>query len=143
MEKLRPADYDFDVHGVLRGALRAAAGRGGSFPDRHGFTPQPFIHYARRDGWTWQEYPSDMQILLDRYKKQGAECVVLYFDRKTTAEERRRYDALLKTLPILEHRAGPWGLGKTPCEFYVLQLPGANFKAEHTAIKSQLKGTKN
>ncbi|MGD0655671.1 MAG: glycosyltransferase family 39 protein [Thermoguttaceae bacterium] len=106
------------------------------------FSPQPIIHYARREGWTWQEYPNDMQILLDRYKKQGAECVVLYFDRKTPAEERRRYDALLKTLPILEHRAGPWGLGGTACEFYVLQLLGDDFKAEHTAIKSQLEGTK-
>jgi hypothetical protein len=106
------------------------------------FTPQPIVHYARREGWTWQEYPSDMQNLLDGCKKHGAECVVLYFDRKTPPEERRRYNDLIKTLPILEHRAGPWGLGETPCEIYVLQLRGVDFKAEQTAIKPQIDGDK-
>ena len=35
------------------------------------FTPQPIVHYARREGWTWQEHPSDMQNLLDGCKKHG------------------------------------------------------------------------
>ncbi len=106
------------------------------------FTPQPIIHYARREGWAWQEYPSDLQNMLDGCKKHGAECVVLYFDRKTPAEERRRYETLIKTLPILEHRAGPWGLGETPCEFYILGLLEPGFKAEQTAVKSQVDGAK-
>jgi hypothetical protein len=106
------------------------------------FTPQPIVHYARREGWTWQEYPSDMQTLLDGCKKYGAECVVLYFDRKIQPEERRRYDNLIKTLPILEHRAGPWGLGQTPCEIYILGLLEPGFKAEQTAVKSRAGGDK-
>jgi 4-amino-4-deoxy-L-arabinose transferase-like glycosyltransferase len=85
-------------------------------------TPQPIIHYARREGWTWQEYPQDLQNQLECYRRHGAECVVLYFDRKTPPQERRRYDTLLNTLPILNHQSGPWGLGATQCEFYVLQL---------------------
>ncbi len=106
------------------------------------FTPQHIIHYARREGWTWQEFPGDLQIMLDGCKKHGAECVVLYFDRKTPPEERRRYDDLIKTLPILEHRAGPWGLGRTPCEIYVLGLLGSGFKAEQMAVKSRADGDK-
>jgi hypothetical protein len=104
------------------------------------FSPQPIIHYARREGWTWQEHPDEPRTLLDQYGKQGAECAVLYFDGKTPAGERRRYDALLKTLPILEHRAGPWGLGGTECEFYVLRLGGADFKAEKAAVKTLPEG---
>ncbi len=88
-------------------------------------TPQPIIHYARREGWTWHEYPGDCINLLDYYKTHGAECIVLYFDRKTSQQERDRYAAVINSLPILEHRSGPWGLGETQCEFYVLQLRGA------------------
>ncbi|MGA2059588.1 MAG: glycosyltransferase family 39 protein [Thermoguttaceae bacterium] len=106
------------------------------------FTPQPIIHYARREGWTWQEYPGDMQNLLDGCKKHGAECVVLYFDRKIQPEERRRYDDLIKTLPILEHQAGPWGLGQTPCEIYILGLLEPGFKTEQMAEKSRTGGDK-
>jgi Dolichyl-phosphate-mannose-protein mannosyltransferase len=106
------------------------------------FTPQPIVHYARREGWTWQEYPGDMQNWLDGCKKHGAECVVLYFDRKIQPEERRRYDDLIKTLPILEHLSGPWGLGRTPCEIYVLGLLEPGSKAEQMAEKSQSGGDK-
>ena len=56
------------------------------------------------------------------YQDHGGECVVLYFDRKTSAAERARYAAMLKTLSILEKRSGPWGLGETPCEYYILRL---------------------
>ncbi len=87
-------------------------------------TPQAIIHFAHREGWTWHEYPDDWRSLLRRYQAHGGECVVLYFDRKTPAAERARYAAMLKTLPILERRSGPWGLGETPCEYYVLRLRG-------------------
>ena len=87
-------------------------------------TPQAIIHFAHREGWTWHEYPDDWRSLLRGYQAHGGECVVLYFDRKTPAAEHARYAMMLKTLPILERRSGPWGLGETPCEYYILQLRG-------------------
>jgi 4-amino-4-deoxy-L-arabinose transferase-like glycosyltransferase len=85
-------------------------------------TPQAIIHLAHREGWTWHEYPDDWRSLLRHYREHGGECVVLYFDRKTSAAERAQYAPMLKTLPILEKRSGPWGLGETPCEYYILRL---------------------
>ena len=67
---------------------------------------------------------------------------MLYFDRKIQPEERRRYDDLIKTLPILEHQAGPWGLGQSPCEIYILGLLEPGFKAEQMAVKSRADGDK-
>ena len=104
------------------------------------FTPQPIIHYARREGWAWQEFPDDLQAMLDRCKEHGAECVVLYFDRKITPVERRRYDPLIESLPVLEHLSGHWGLGETPCEIYVLQLRDDDFKTKQIATKPQSAG---
>jgi hypothetical protein len=86
--------------------------------------PQPIVHYAQREGWTWQEYADDFPARLETYRKHGAECVVLYFDRNTPPQERQHYAPLIETLPILEHGKGPWGAGETPCEFYVLRLNG-------------------
>jgi hypothetical protein len=85
-------------------------------------TPQAVIHYAHREGWTWQEFPQDWRSLFARYRELGAECIVLYFDRKTPAAERDRYAPILQELPILEHQSGPWGLGATPCDYYVLGM---------------------
>jgi hypothetical protein len=86
-------------------------------------TPQAIIHYAHREGWTWQEFPNDWRSLFTRYQELGAECVVLYFDRQTPAAERDRYAPIIRALPVLEHRSGRWGLGETPCEYYILGLP--------------------
>ena len=35
------------------------------------FTPQPIIHYARREGWAWQEFPDDLPLMLDGCKKHA------------------------------------------------------------------------
>ena len=64
--------------------------------------------------------------------------MVLYFDRKISAEERRRYEPLIKTLPPLEHLSGNWGLGQTPCEIYVLQLRDGDLKAQQIAVKPKV-----
>ena len=88
-------------------------------------TPQAVIHYAHREGWTWQEFPQDWRSLFARYRELGAECIVLYFDRKTPVSERTRYDPVLEALPVLEHRSGPWGLGGSPCDYYILGLRGS------------------
>ena len=85
-------------------------------------TPQPIIHYAHREGWTWHEFPRDWRSLFARYREFGADCVVLYFDRKTPAAERDRYAPMIRSMPVLEHRAGPWALRGTPCEYYILDL---------------------
>jgi hypothetical protein len=86
-------------------------------------TPQAVIHYAHREGWTWEEFPQDWRSLFARYRELGAECIVLYFDHKTPdRRERERYVPILQTMPILEHAAGPWGRGGKPCEYYILGL---------------------
>jgi hypothetical protein len=87
-------------------------------------TPQPIIHYARCEGWTWHENRlPQWRSLLAGYQRHGARLVALYFDGKMSAEDRRSYAEMLSTLPIAEHRMGNFNYNG-PGEFYILRLEG-------------------
>ncbi len=67
------------------------------------------LHYSEREGWAirGREHAEDWPALLDRCRAQGAQYLALYFDPKTNPTERRAYDPLIDSLPVVEHRLGP------------------------------------
>lgn len=90
-------------------------------------SPQPIIHYAHRQGWTWQEMDwRDWRGSLAHYQQLGAEYVLLYFNSKCDAAQRAGYAEMLATLPIAEQHSGPWCKRGGMCEFYVLRLAGVD-----------------
>ncbi|MBS0210020.1 MAG: glycosyltransferase family 39 protein [Planctomycetes bacterium] len=100
-------------------------------------TPQPIVHYAHRQGWTWHEsFGADWQWELDHYRQRGAEVMAIYFDHKHTAAQRAEYAPLIANLPLIEHAQGPWGKGGRPCEYYILSLRNAPGELESPSADS-------
>jgi len=102
-------------------------------------TPQPIVHYARREGWLWHEHRfPDWQQRLSHYRRLGAEYVVLYFDRRTGRRERDAYAPLLSALPVVEHRAEPDSSDAIAYEYYILRLSGVDLQdSPHATAAAQ------
>ena len=86
----------------------------------------PAVHYSGRLGWVeecrW--LPRDWRERFRDYQSKGAEVVGLYFDPSVPDLIRKSYRPMLETLPILEHRTGPWFRRYQTCEYYILRLDG-------------------
>jgi 4-amino-4-deoxy-L-arabinose transferase-like glycosyltransferase len=90
-------------------------------------TPQPIIHYAHREGWTWHEQNlTDWRALMTRCQKARGEYVALYFDHRTSPEQRASYAPMLAALPLVEHQTGPFGRGGEMREYFILKLHGVD-----------------
>jgi len=85
-------------------------------------TPQPIIHHARRQGWTWQEFPDDWRTRFSEYQRAGGELIVLHFNHRTTPHQRARYTPMIRELPVLDHQQGNWNIDGSEAEFYLLRL---------------------
>ena len=90
-------------------------------------TPQPIIHYAHREGWTWHE-PSlaDWRSFMAQCQKSRGEYVVVYFDHRSNAQQRAGYAGMFAALPVVEHQVGPFGRGGETREYYILKLAGVD-----------------
>ena len=84
----------------------------------------PVVHYAHREGWVLQDTTlrADWRETFARYKRLGAEYVGLVFDPTVSPARRATFRPLPDTLPVVEHRVGPWFCKGKPCEYYLLRL---------------------
>jgi 4-amino-4-deoxy-L-arabinose transferase-like glycosyltransferase len=84
----------------------------------------PEVHYSGRQGWVeqWGTLPADWRGAFARYRAGGAEYAAVYFDPTVTLRQRASFTPLLASLPVVEHRVGPWFRRGRPCEYYILNL---------------------
>jgi hypothetical protein len=82
------------------------------------------IHYARREGWAYADLPpaADAPEALARWRRHGAAFVAVYRNRPFSAEELDAVRALMASLPVREHAAGPWSARGRWCEYTILGL---------------------
>jgi hypothetical protein len=83
------------------------------------------IHYSHRQGWVFpdglpgQSWGEE----LTRYRSLGAAYVAVYSTHHDAPGQQARFLPLLRTLPVVEHRVGPWSCwGDHYCEFYIFSL---------------------
>jgi hypothetical protein len=90
----------------------------------------PEVHYSGRQGWVMQcaTLPPNWRGRFENFRRFGAEYAAVYFDPMIPPGVRATYAPLLDSLPIVEHRSGPWFTGKRPCEYYILDLSGMDRK---------------
>ena len=85
------------------------------------------VHYSGREGWAVRGplLPDDWRERIAGYRRQGAEFVALYFDRKTEVEQRASYRPLIEALTVVDRRLGPLTGRGTRSESLVLRLGAA------------------
>jgi Dolichyl-phosphate-mannose-protein mannosyltransferase len=86
----------------------------------------PEVHYSDRQGWVEQcaTLPPNWRETFAKYRGFGAEYAAVYFDPTVSPKVRATYAPLLDSLPIVEHRSGPWFTRQRSCEYYILSLGG-------------------
>jgi hypothetical protein len=84
----------------------------------------PEVHYCGRQGWVEQcdTLPADWREGFGKYRALGAEYAAVYFDPTVTARQRASFAPLLESLPVVEHRTGPWFRRGRACEYYIVRL---------------------
>lgn len=84
----------------------------------------PAIHYSGRLGWVDESrnLPVRWREQLGEYRRMGASIAAVYFDPSVPDRVRKTYRPMLETLPVLEHRSGPWFRRQQTCEYYILDL---------------------
>jgi hypothetical protein len=84
----------------------------------------PMVHYSDRQGWVEQcaALRANWRETFEKYRSLGARYAAVYFDPTVPPKVRATYAQLLASLPIVEHRSGPWFTHKRPCEYYILSL---------------------
>ena len=98
------------------------------------------VHYSQREGWAVRAtaLPPDWAPQLLRWKEQGAVAIGLYFDAKTSRDERRSFQPLIDTLTTLKTASIPASSGRTGYEYVVLSLAGnANERLANAARTSR------
>jgi len=82
------------------------------------------VHYARREGWVfWEERPkAPWPKYLASCKALGAEYVGVYLSEEMSSVQREACLDLVRLLPVVEQRTGPWSPRGRPITFYVLSL---------------------
>lgn len=88
--------------------------------------PWPVVHYCGHEGWVLHHrtLPPDWKASCTRYRSLGAEYLALYFDPTVLPKDHASYEPLWTSLPVVEHRAGPWFRSGKPCEYYIFRLEG-------------------
>jgi hypothetical protein len=81
------------------------------------------VHYSERAGWAVRatELPADWPKQVERWRRQGARVIGVYFDRKTKPEQRASYQPLIEALPVVD-RGRRVGRDESAYEYYVLSL---------------------
>jgi 4-amino-4-deoxy-L-arabinose transferase-like glycosyltransferase len=95
----------------------------------------PEIHYSRRQGWvvTSAKLPANWRETFRKYRGLGAEYAAVYFDPTVLPRVRATYAPLLASLPIVEHRSGPWFTRHRSSEYYILDLRDLDREPGHQA----------
>jgi 4-amino-4-deoxy-L-arabinose transferase-like glycosyltransferase len=86
------------------------------------------VHYSHHEGWgMWAVtvHAEQWAKQIDRCKELGAEYAAVYWNADVTREQRESCSPLLSSLPVVEHRCGPWSVRRRPAEYYILRLKDA------------------
>src|SRR5262249_22078197 len=86
---------------------------------------QEVIHYARREGWALSGAPltANWRETVGRFRQFGGEYLAVYWDGEASPALQESYRPLFESLPVVDHRQGPWShLHNRPYEYYILDL---------------------
>lgn len=82
-----------------------------------------FVHYSHRQGWMWVgPPPNDWVTRIENYRRLGAECLLVYFNREVSSQEREAYQPILSRWPVLEKGSGPWDNRRGRVDYWILDL---------------------